>query len=81
MLLWTLLTLRNARTSSPPTARKHPSRSTAPPLWLVTTPRLFPVGTAAMEAMATEVLTYESVLLKPNWQNCKVLRNRYQRVV
>merc|ERR1712002_11797 len=65
-------TLRTARTSSPPTARRRTRRCPTPLLWLVTTPRLFPVGTAAMEAMATEVLTYESVLLKPNWQNCKV---------
>merc|ERR1711887_318044 len=65
-------TLRTARTSSPPTARRPTRRCLTPLQWLVTTPRLFPVGTAAMEAMATEVLTYESVLLKPNWQNCKV---------
>merc|ERR1712212_849420 len=65
-------TLRTARTSSPPTARRPTRRCPTPLLWLVMTPRLFPVGTAAMEAMATEVLTYESVLLKPNWQNCKV---------
>merc|ERR1739841_472450 len=65
-------TLRTARTSSPPTARRLTRRCLTPLLWLVTTPRSFPVGMAAMEAMATEVLTYESVLLKPNWQNCKV---------
>merc|ERR1739841_241831 len=65
-------TLRTARTSSPPTARRPTRRCPTPLLWLVMTPRLFPVGTAAMEAMATEVLTYETVLLKPNWQHCKV---------
>merc|ERR1711887_501854 len=65
-------TLRTARTSSPPTARRPTRRCLTTLQWLVMTPRLFPVGMAAMEAMATEVLTYESVLLKPNWQNCRV---------
>merc|ERR1719250_581278 len=65
-------TSRTARTSSPPTASRPTRRCPTPLLWLVMTPKLFPVGTAAMEDMATEVLTYESVLLKPYWQNCKV---------
>merc|ERR1712106_899293 len=56
-------TLRSARTSSPPTARRPPSRSTTP-LWLLDmTPRLCLMDTVVMEDMATEVQTYECSLL------------------
>merc|ERR1712128_164070 len=56
-------TLRSARTSSPPTARRPPSRSTTPLRLLDMTPRLCLMVTVVMEDMATEVQTYEYSLL------------------
>merc|ERR1712106_691082 len=56
-------TLRSARTSSPPTARRPPSRSTTPLRLLDMTPRLCLMDTVVMEDMATEVQTYECSLL------------------
>merc|ERR1719154_315125 len=57
-------TLRTARTSSPPTARKPTRRFPTPQQLLDMTPRLCLMGMGAMGAMDTEVSSYESVLLK-----------------